>query len=162
LRRSKPTRETESDTQSRSHYLNWTRNLVSGILRRRDGSDMQLREAEVPYTGPQPVRFFFNGYSLSLTLVTQRNYHARGKKAASSSRPSNIHTTQQLSATTQTTPPSSQQLPFTAATSAHSTPAGTPGTMGSPSRPHVIIAGWRARFVSWLCFVPVQAANGQP
>jgi hypothetical protein len=145
LRRSKPTRETESDTQSRSHYLNWTRNLVSGILRRRDGSDMQLRETEVPYTGPQP-----------------RNYHARVKKAASSSRPSNIHTTQQLSATTQTTPPSSQQPPLTAATSALSTPAGTPGTMGAPSRPHVIVAGWRARFVSWLCFVPVQTANGQP
>ncbi|KAG1816783.1 quinon protein alcohol dehydrogenase-like superfamily [Suillus subaureus] len=45
---------TEPDTQSRSQSLSWTRNL-SGMLRRRDRSDIQLREVEVPYTAGKPT-----------------------------------------------------------------------------------------------------------
>ncbi|KAG1859731.1 hypothetical protein F4604DRAFT_1159072 [Suillus subluteus] len=77
---------TERNIQSRSRPLSWTRDL-SGILCRRDGSDIQLREIEVPCTAGKP-----------------RNYHARRRPAASSSRPYKIHTTQQSSATTQSTP----------------------------------------------------------
>ncbi|KAG2039154.1 hypothetical protein BDR03DRAFT_953010 [Suillus americanus] len=57
----KSQRATEPDSQSRSQSLGWTQNL-SGLLRRRDGSDIQLREVEVPYTAGKP-----------------RNYHARKK-----------------------------------------------------------------------------------
>ncbi|KIK43720.1 hypothetical protein CY34DRAFT_11561 [Suillus luteus UH-Slu-Lm8-n1] len=63
-----------------------------------------------------------------------------GKKpAASSSQRSNTHTTQQYSTPTQNTPSSSQLPPPNAAV------ASTPGTMGAPSRPHSIVAEWRAR-----------------
>ncbi|KAG1859732.1 hypothetical protein F4604DRAFT_2037144 [Suillus subluteus] len=130
LRRSKPYRETEPDTQSRSHSLSWTRNLVPGILRRRDGSDIQLREVKVPHTAGQP-----------------RNYHATGKKAASSSRPSKIHSTQQPNTATQSTPPSSLQPP-TATASTLPVVVGTPGTMGAP---HVAVAGWRAHLRRNYC-----------
>ncbi|KAG2745729.1 WD40 repeat-like protein [Suillus brevipes Sb2] len=56
-RSSKPHGATESATQSHSRPFSWTRNL-SGLLRRRDRSDVQLREVEVPCTAGQPVRFF--------------------------------------------------------------------------------------------------------
>ncbi|KAG1816733.1 uncharacterized protein BJ212DRAFT_1299489 [Suillus subaureus] len=140
LRHFKPHRETDPDTQSRSYSLSWTRNLVSGILRKRDGSDIQSQE--VPYTAGKP-----------------RNYHATGKTAA---RPPNTHITQQTNTATQSTPPSSHQPPSIATASTVSAAAGTPGKMGAPSHPHVTVAGWRARFVGWLCFVPVQNTNSQP
>jgi hypothetical protein len=56
-RRSKPHGATEPATLSLSRPFSWTRNL-SGILRRRDRSDIQLREVEVPCTAGKPVRFF--------------------------------------------------------------------------------------------------------
>ncbi|KAG2337781.1 hypothetical protein BDR05DRAFT_739515 [Suillus weaverae] len=40
--------------------LSWTQNLVSSLLRRQDGSDIQLREVEVPCTAGKPVHFFFS------------------------------------------------------------------------------------------------------
>ncbi|KAG1816730.1 uncharacterized protein BJ212DRAFT_1299487 [Suillus subaureus] len=127
--------ETEPDTQSRSHSLSWTRNLVSGILRKRDGSDIQSQE--VPYTAGKP-----------------RNYHARGKPAVSSSRPLNSHTTQQPNAATQSTPPSSQQSPPTATPPTLSAAASTLGIMEAPSRPNVTIrdSGWRTRLMLWVCY----------
>ncbi|KAG1816736.1 uncharacterized protein BJ212DRAFT_171475 [Suillus subaureus] len=74
-RRSKPHGATERDAQFPSR----TRNIVSNMMRRRDRSDIEMREppvVEVPYTAGKP-----------------RHYHARKKKSAtSSSRP---HTTQQ-------------------------------------------------------------------
>ncbi|KAG2343909.1 WD40 repeat-like protein [Suillus weaverae] len=146
-RRSKPHRATQPDNQPRSQSLSWTQNL-SGMLRRRDGSDIQLREVEVPYTAGKP-----------------RNYHARKKKpATSSSRPPNTHTTQQPSAATQSTPSSSQQPPpATAATTpTPSAAVGTVGTTGTVSHPHITGGGWRARFVGWLCCMPIQNTNGQP
>ncbi|KAG2337778.1 YVTN repeat-like/Quino protein amine dehydrogenase [Suillus weaverae] len=145
-RRSKPHKATQRDDQPRSQPLSWTRNL-SAILRRRDGSDIQLREVEVPYTAGKP-----------------RNYHARKKKpTTSSSRPPKTHTTQQPSAATQSTPSSSQQPPpTTAATSTPSAAVGTAGTTGTVSRPHITGGGWRAHFVGWLCCVPIQNTNGQP
>ncbi|KAG2344607.1 hypothetical protein BDR05DRAFT_947296 [Suillus weaverae] len=145
-RRSKSHGATERNTKSPSRPLSWTRNLVSSLLRRRDGSDIQLREVEVPYTAGKP-----------------RNYHARKKKpAASSSRPPNTHTTQQPNAATQSTPPSSQQPPPTTAASTPSAVVGTAGTTGTVSRPHITGGGWRARFVGWLCCMPVQNTNSQP
>ncbi|KAG1816796.1 uncharacterized protein BJ212DRAFT_1480649 [Suillus subaureus] len=104
-RRSKPHGATERDTQPRSHPLSWTRNIVSGMMRRRDGSDIQLQEVEVPYTAGKP-----------------RNYHARKKKpATSSSRPPKTHPTQQHSGATQNIPSSSQLPPPTATASPHTT-----------------------------------------
>ncbi|KAG1767383.1 hypothetical protein EV702DRAFT_1282657 [Suillus placidus] len=120
------------------------RNLASSLIRRRDGSDIQLREVEVPCTAGKP-----------------RNYHARGKPAASSSRPPNTHTMQQHSAATQSIPPSSQQPPPTATTSTHSAVPETSEATGTTSSPRITIAGWRARFVGWLCCMPVQHTNGQ-
>ncbi|KIK34395.1 hypothetical protein CY34DRAFT_812949 [Suillus luteus UH-Slu-Lm8-n1] len=131
-RSSEPHGATESTTQSQSQPFSWTRNL-SGIFRRRDRSDIQLREVEVPCTAGQP-----------------RNYHAGKRKnpVASSSRPSNTHTTQQHSAVIQSTPSS----PPAANTS---TLSGTPGTMGPSSRPHNTVAVWRARFWRCLCCAPI-------
>ncbi|KAG1807409.1 WD40-repeat-containing domain protein [Suillus variegatus] len=130
-RRSKSHGETGHHTRPRSHPLSWTRNLVSGILRRRDGSDMELREVEVPYTAGKP-----------------RNYHARNKPTASSSRPPKIHATQ------------SSQLPPDTTTSTHSAVTGTAEASGTPLRPHITCTGWRARFVGWLCCMPIQNADG--
>ncbi|KAG0701014.1 WD40-repeat-containing domain protein [Suillus ampliporus] len=65
----------ERDTQSRSRPLSWAKNLISGILR-----DIKLQAppvVDVPLTAGKP-----------------RNYHARRKKAASTSRPPNPHTAQ--------------------------------------------------------------------
>lgn len=56
LRRFKPHGASESDTQPRSHPLSWTRNIVSGMMRRPDGSDIQLQEVEVPYTAEELSR----------------------------------------------------------------------------------------------------------
>jgi hypothetical protein len=142
-RPSKPHGATERNTQSRSQPFSWTRNLASGILRRRDGSDIQLREVEVPHTAGQP-----------------RNYHAGNKKqATSSSRTPNTHTTQQPSGAAQSTPSSSQQSPPIAA--APVSPAVTVGRTETPPHTHITVAGWRARLVGWLCCMPVQNANGQ-
>ncbi|KAG1893945.1 uncharacterized protein F5891DRAFT_1064193 [Suillus fuscotomentosus] len=129
-RRSKSHGQTGHHTRPWSHPLSWTRNLVSGILRRRDGSDTELREVEVPYTAG-----------------TQGNYHARKKPTASSSRPPKIHATQ------------SSQLPPDTTASTHSAVT-TAEASGTPSRPHITCTGWRARFVDWLCCMPVQNADG--
>ncbi|KAG1849538.1 hypothetical protein F4604DRAFT_1934884 [Suillus subluteus] len=107
--------------------------------------EANLREVEVPYTAGQP-----------------RNYHATGKKATSSSRPSKIHSTQQPNAATQSTHPSSQQPPPIATTSTVLAVAGTAPTTGAISSPHVTITGPRARLVGWLCCVRIQNTNGQP
>ncbi|KAG1844224.1 WD40-repeat-containing domain protein [Suillus subluteus] len=133
-RRSKPHRATEPDTQSRSRPLSWTRNLVSGIMRRQDRSDIQLREVEVPCAPGKP-----------------RNYHARKKKlVASSSRPPSAHTTQPHSGAAQSTPPSSQQPPPTATISTLSAVADTAGATGTTSRPYItIVSGWRTRVMLW-------------
>lgn len=138
----KPHGATESDTQSRPRSLSSNRNRVSDILRRRDGSDVQLREVEVPYTAGKP-----------------RNYHARKKKpAASSSRPSNACTAQKPSGAAQITSPSSQ-LPPSTTTSTLSAVPGTTGAGETISRPHITSAGWRVRFVGWVCCIPIQNAD---
>ncbi|KAG1730993.1 hypothetical protein EDB19DRAFT_1363210 [Suillus lakei] len=145
--RSKPHRTTEHDTHPRSHPLSWTQNLISGIPRRRPESDIELQEppvVDVPCTAGQP-----------------RNYHARKKPAASTSKPSNTHTAQQPSGAAQSTPSASQQPPPTAAASTSSTVAGAAGITGTISRPHIIGAGWRARFVGWLCCMSIQTTGGQ-
>ncbi|KAG1799553.1 quinon protein alcohol dehydrogenase-like superfamily [Suillus subaureus] len=57
-RRSKPHRAIERDSQTRSHPLSWARNVVSGMLRRGHGSDMEMREPPVvedPYTAIKPA-----------------------------------------------------------------------------------------------------------
>ncbi|KAG1893960.1 uncharacterized protein F5891DRAFT_1064275, partial [Suillus fuscotomentosus] len=138
----KPHGATESDIQPRSRSLSWNRNRVSGILRRRDGSDVQLREVDVPYTAGKP-----------------RNYHARKKKSApSSSRPSNACTAQNLSGPAQSASPSSQ-LPPSTTTSALSAVPGTTGAGETISHPHITSAGWRVRFVGWVCCIPIQNAD---
>ncbi|KAG1895442.1 uncharacterized protein F5891DRAFT_1058441 [Suillus fuscotomentosus] len=138
----KPHGGTELNTQSRPRSLSWNRNRVSGILRRRDGSDVQLREVEVPYTAGKP-----------------RNYHARKKKSApSSSRPSNVCTAQKPSGAAQITSPS-LQLPPSTTTSTLSAVPGTAGAGETISRPHITSAGWRVRFVGWVCCIPIQGAD---
>ncbi|KAG1798365.1 Quino protein amine dehydrogenase [Suillus variegatus] len=133
-RRSKSHGEIEHHTRPLSHSLNWTRNLVSGMLRRRDGSDIELREVEVPYTAGKP-----------------RNYHARKKPTSTSSQAPKIHTMQKPNA-------SSSQLPATASTL--SGVAGTVEASGTPSRPHITGTGWRVRFVGWICCMPIQNTDG--
>ncbi|KAG2051114.1 WD40 repeat-like protein [Suillus hirtellus] len=135
--RSKSHGETGHHTRPRSHPLSWTRNLVSGILRRRDGSDIELREVEVPYTAGKP-----------------RNYHARKKPTASLSEPPKIHATQKPSTS------SSQLPPPTATTSILSASTGSAEASGTPSRPHITCTGWRARFMGWICCIPIQNADG--
>ncbi|KAG1853188.1 WD40-repeat-containing domain protein [Suillus subalutaceus] len=119
--RFKPHRANEPSNQSRSHPLSWTR--VSGILRRRHGSDIQLQEppiVEVPYTAGKP-----------------RNYHARKKKpAASSSRPPKTHITQQPSAVTQDGLSSQLPPPTVATTSTLSAVADTSGATGTGTMSH--------------------------
>ncbi|KAG1853174.1 hypothetical protein DFJ58DRAFT_789872, partial [Suillus subalutaceus] len=142
--RSKSHGATEHDTQSRSRPFSWTRNLAFGILRRRDGSDIELREVEVPCTAGKP-----------------RYYHARKKKpAASSSRATNAHTTQQPSGAAQSTSPSSQQSPSTTAASTFPAVTSAAGTTGTRSHPYIPVAGWRVRFVGWLCCMPIQSTSG--
>jgi hypothetical protein len=65
--RSKSHGATEPTTNSQSRPSSWTRNL-SGMLRRRDGSDIQLREVTVPCTAGKPVRFFQSRSSSPLSL----------------------------------------------------------------------------------------------
>ncbi|KAG2078501.1 WD40 repeat-like protein [Suillus decipiens] len=145
LRHSKPHRTTEPDTKSRSQSFSWTRDLVSGILHRRDGSDVQLQEVKVPCTAGKP-----------------RNYHARPKPAASLSRPSNTHIMQQYTATTQSVTPSSQQLPPTANASILSAVPSAAEATRTTSCPHIIIdSGWRTRVMLWIRCMPIQHTDGQ-
>lgn len=120
--------------------LNWAQNFVSGMLRKHDGSNIQLpRVVEVPLTAGKP-----------------RNYHARKKRSASSSRPTKPPTTQQKSGgATQSNLSSSQQQSATATTSTTPPVAGAAAATGT-SHLDVTIkrAGWRARFLLWVCCVP--------
>ncbi|KAG2040924.1 hypothetical protein BDR03DRAFT_947716 [Suillus americanus] len=115
------------------------------MLRRRDGSNVRLPPiVEVPLTAGKP-----------------RNYHARKKPFASSSRPTKPPTTQQQNGgTTQNNSPSSQQPPTTA--TASTTPPAVTSSAGAAGTNHDITirqAGWRARFLLWICCVPVQQAG---
>lgn len=95
---------TVRETISRPHPLSWAQHFVSGILHKRIGTVIELRETpvvEVPCTRGKP-----------------RNYHARKRPSASSSRPPNPHGTQLHSAATQNTPSSSQGPPTVVPTSA--------------------------------------------
>lgn len=113
--------------------LSWAQKFMSGMLRRRDGSDVRsLPIVEVPLTAGKP-----------------RNYHARKKPSTSSSRPPKPSTTQQQSSgATQSNPPSSQQ-PSSIAT-ASTTPLAVTSTVGATGTRHDITtrqAGWRTRFL---------------
>ncbi|KAG1891548.1 uncharacterized protein F5891DRAFT_1197722 [Suillus fuscotomentosus] len=105
------------------------------MLPGRDGSDIELREIEVPCSAGKP-----------------RNYRARKKPTASSFRLPKIHTTQKPNA-------SSSQLSPTTTISTLSAVIDTAGASGIPSHPHITGAGWRARFVGWICCMPVQNAD---
>lgn len=122
--------------------LNWAQNFVSGMLRRRDGSTIQLpRVVEVPLTAGKP-----------------RNYHARKKRSASSSRPTKLPTTQQKSGgATQSSLSSSQQPSATATTSTTPPVTGTAAAAGT-SHPDITIkrARWRTRFLLCVCCVPIE------
>lgn len=127
--------------------ISWAQNFVSGMLRKRDRSGIRLpRVVEVPLTAGKP-----------------RNYHARKKPSAKSSQPTKPPTTQQQSGTaTQSNMSSSQQSPATAATTSTTSP-GVTGTAGAAGTSHDITirhAGWRARFLLWVCCVPTQPAGG--
>ncbi|KIK44103.1 hypothetical protein CY34DRAFT_653860 [Suillus luteus UH-Slu-Lm8-n1] len=70
-RRDKPHGATEPATQSQSRPFSWTQNL-SGMLRRRDQSDIQLQEVEVPYTAGKPVHCsLIHSSSVSLSPRTE-------------------------------------------------------------------------------------------
>lgn len=129
-----------------SSPLSWAQKFMSGMLRRRDGVNVQLPPiVEVPLTAGKP-----------------RNYHARKKPSASSSQPPKPPTVQQQSGgVTQNNLPSSQQPNATATTS--TTPPAVTGIAGAAGTSHDITirqAGWRARFLLWVCCVPVQNTGG--
>lgn len=135
----KPHSTAKRDTQPRSHPLSWTRNLVSGIVRRQDTSKQEPPVVEVPYTAGKP-----------------RNYHARKKLATSLSRPPKIYTTQKPSAEIKGARSSSQLPPPTSTASTLAAVTSTAGVMGTPSHPYITGVGWRARFVGWICCMPIQ------
>lgn len=57
------------ETISRPHPLSWAQHFVSGILHKRNGTVIELRETpvvEVPCTRGKPVHLFLFGSSLSL------------------------------------------------------------------------------------------------
>ncbi|KAG2107761.1 hypothetical protein BD769DRAFT_1392873 [Suillus cothurnatus] len=134
---SSPPRGPNTAAPRQSHNpLSWAQNLISGMLRRRDGSNVRLPAiVEVPLTAGKP-----------------RNYHARKKPSASSSQPTKPPTTQQQSGgATQSNPSSSQQPPATA--TASTTPPAVTSTTGVAGTRHDITirqAGWRARFLLWV------------
>ncbi|KAG1790456.1 uncharacterized protein HD556DRAFT_1392119 [Suillus plorans] len=144
--RDRPTTAPRQPTHPSRNPISWAQNFVSGMLRKRDRSAIRLpRVVEVPLTAGKP-----------------RNYHARKKPSAKSSQPTKPPTTQQQSGTaTQSNMSSSQQSPATATTS--TTPTGVTGTAGVAGTSHDITirqAGWRARFLLWVCCVPTQPAGG--
>ncbi|KAG2344815.1 hypothetical protein BDR05DRAFT_159026 [Suillus weaverae] len=116
------------------------------MLRKRDGSNVRLPPiVEVPLTAGKP-----------------RNYHARKKKpSASSSRPTKPPATQQQSGVATQSNSSSSQQPSSTATAPTTPPVAT-STAGAADTSHDITirqAGWRARFLLWVCCVPVQQAG---
>ncbi|KAG1781094.1 quinon protein alcohol dehydrogenase-like superfamily [Suillus placidus] len=126
--------------------LSWTQKILSGMLRRQDGSNVRLPPiVDVPLTAGKP-----------------RNYHARKKKpSASSSRPTKPPATQQQSGVATESNPSSSQQPSSTATAPTTPPVAT-STAGVAGTSHDITirqAGWRARFLLWVCCVPVQQAG---
>lgn len=144
--REHPTTAPRQTTHHSRNPLSWAQNFVSGMLRRRDGSAIRLpRVVEVPLTAGKP-----------------RNYHARKKPPASSSQPPKPPAIQQQSGgAIQSNLSSSQQPSATSTTS--TTPPGATGTAGAADTSHDITirqAGWRARFLLWVCCVPVQQAGG--
>lgn len=144
--REHPTTAPRQTTHPSRNPLSWAQNFVSGMLRRRDGSAIRLpRVVEVPLTAGKP-----------------RNYHARKKPPASSSQPPKPPAIQQQSGgAIQSNLSSSQQPSATSTTS--TTPPGATGTAGAADTSHDITirqAGWRARFLLWVCCVPVQQAGG--
>ncbi|KAG2344810.1 WD40 repeat-like protein [Suillus weaverae] len=143
------TRQSTQPGRSPTHNpLSLARNFISGLLRRRDGSAIRLPPVvEVPLTAGKP-----------------RNYHARKKPSASSSRPPKPPTTQQQNRATQSNLPSSQQPNATATSSTTPPPVTGTAAAAGTSHPDITIkrAGWRARFLLWVCCVPTQTADGQP
>ncbi|KAG2112591.1 uncharacterized protein F5147DRAFT_771135 [Suillus discolor] len=77
----------------------------------------------------------------------------RSQFNASSSRAPKIHTTQTPSAS------SSQLPPPTATASTLFAVTSTTGASRTLSRSHNIGAEWRARFVGWICRMPIQNAD---
>lgn len=130
---------TVRETISRPHPLSWAQHFVSGILHKRNGTVIELRETpvvEVPCTRGKP-----------------RNYHARKRPSASSSRPPNPHGTQQHSAATQNTPSSSQGPPTIVPTfAALPTVATTTFATETMSQHNITVfqAGIWTRFWLWI------------
>lgn len=160
--RDRPTTAPRQPTHPSRNPISWAQNFVSGMLRKRDRSAIRLpRVVEVPLTAGKPVRFFYTFKCICSLMSTQRNYHARKKPSASSSQPTKPPAQQQSGGATQSNMSSSQQSPATATTS--TTPTGVTGTAGVAGTSHDITirqAGWRARFLLWVCCVPTQPAGG--
>lgn len=140
-----PRESTQPGRLASHNPLSLVRNLISGMLHRRDGSAIWLSPVEVPLTAGKP-----------------RNYHARKKPSASSSQPPKPPTTQQQNGgASQSNLPSSQQPPVTATASTTPTTATGTATAARTSHPDITIkrAGRRARFLLWVCCVPAQQAG---
>ncbi|KAG1893947.1 WD40-repeat-containing domain protein [Suillus fuscotomentosus] len=142
--------ETERDSISRPHPLSWAQDFVSGMLHRRHVTDIELRETpvvEVPCTKGKP-----------------RNYHARKKPSASSSRPPNPHTTQQSSVPIQNTPSSSQGTPAIT-TASEALPGVATTALATEMTPRrnitVIQAGCWIRFLLWVGCASIEYTNDQ-
>ncbi|KAG2344838.1 WD40 repeat-like protein [Suillus weaverae] len=142
-----PRQSTQPSRLPTHNPLGLARNFISGLLRRRDGSAIRLPPVvEVPLTAGKP-----------------RNYHARKKPSTSSSRPPKPPTTQQQNTATQSNLLSSQQPNATATSSTTPPPVTGTAAAAGTSHPDITIkrAGWRARFLLWVCCVPTQRADGQ-
>ncbi|KAG1873350.1 hypothetical protein C8R48DRAFT_452071 [Suillus tomentosus] len=141
---------TERNTISRPHPLHWAQHFVSDMLHRQSETDTELREipvVDVPYTSGKP-----------------RNYHARKKPSASSSRPPNPHTIQQPSAVTQDIPSSSQGTPAIATTFEALPPVATTTLATETTSRHnimVVQAGCWIRFLLWIGCASIEYTNDQ-
>ncbi|KAG2041010.1 hypothetical protein BDR03DRAFT_947941 [Suillus americanus] len=99
-RSSELNRAADPDTQSQSQPLSWIRNLGSGMMRRRDTSDIQLREppvVEVPCTAGKPVHFFVFHSSPSLLTRFCAEKLSRKKEASCQLLSTSHHTAIQCS-----------------------------------------------------------------
>ncbi|KAG1731013.1 hypothetical protein EDB19DRAFT_1912684 [Suillus lakei] len=130
-------RATEPHTQPQSRPLSWARNLISGMMRRRDVSSYEHHQQSKSRAAGRP-----------------RDYHAG---TALSSRPPNPDTTQQPSEAAQSTPSSSQQQPPAAAASTLSIVASAAGTTGTLASSHH--RRWMARSFCGLCLSRTPMAN---
>ncbi|KAG2078572.1 hypothetical protein BDR04DRAFT_1087011 [Suillus decipiens] len=157
--RSKPRIATERETQPRSRPLIWTRNLVSGMLRRRN----QLREPpilvfDVPCTTGKPVPFFHS----HLFFITNFCIAELSRKKEDSCQ---LLSTYVIPAGRLQSTASASQQPLPTATAPKELPTvvATAVATDTSSHPDIIIsqAGCWTQFLFWTGCVSFQYTDSQ-